>query len=236
VLRRHADRPLAVVSKLDAEVPADDPEAVHEAVWRSARRIGRPLAGMLIHDPSQLDAWAGGLGATLAGCRDAGLTERVGVSVYTPEQFALALELEELSIVQAPYSVFDRRLDEAGLLIRARERGIVVMLRSAFLQGLLVMDPARRPGWLSFAAERLRAWDECCARAGLPPAQVALRFVLDHHPDALVPVGCETSAQLDGIIAAALAPALEPTLVDELEALASDDLALVDPTRWPATA
>ena len=224
--------PVSVVTKLDGRLDASDGDAVRAAVRRSHDAVGRRLGAVLVHDPAQLRLWHGALGQALRECREAGLAAAAGASVYTPEQAEEALSLPGLGVLQAPFNVFDRRLERSGTWRRAVEQGVQVMVRSAFLQGVLMLEDERRPGWLGFAGRRLDAWTKLCADHGADPATVALRFVLDRG-DATVVVGCETLAQLEGILAAAEAPPLPEALVDRLDALATDDLRLIDPTRWP---
>jgi aryl-alcohol dehydrogenase-like predicted oxidoreductase len=229
-----AEYDVAVVTKLSAAVDPADENAICRAVYASCATIGRPLAGVLVHDPSRLALWTMGLGRALASCRDAGLTSRIGASVYGPAQFATALELPGLTMIQAPYNVLDQRVEREGLLDRARKGGIKVMLRSPFLQGALLMARECRPEWLRFAAQRLDAWLDLCERHRADPTSVALRFVLDRNPDTVV-VGCETIQQLDGILAAASKAALASDLLEEVDHLATDDPCVVDPSRWPTS-
>jgi aryl-alcohol dehydrogenase-like predicted oxidoreductase len=228
---------LAVVTKLtlaDGRTRNDESDQVHTALLASRQRLGRAPDAALLHDPNLLDHWDGPLGDALRSCRAAGDVAAIGASVYTPDQFERALELEGLEVLQAPFNVFDRRLEQGGLLARAQAQGVRVMLRSAFLQGLLTLEPTAYPRWLSFAAELLRRWRAACVRHSLEPRHVALRFVLERTAPAEVVVGCESPQQLQQLLHSAAGPSLPGQLVDELEELASDDARLLDPREWPA--
>lgn len=224
--------PVSVVTKLGAE-DAGDGAAVRAAVAASSVRLGAPPAAVLLHDPALLARWRDGIGGALRACKDEGRTSAIGVSVYDPEQFAAALELPGLDVVQAPANVIDRRIERRELLVRAHDSGVRVMLRSPFLQGLLVLEPERYPAWLGRAAVPLHRWWKLCARYRVEPATVALRFVLERTAPAVVVVGCESEEQLDGLLDAANGPDLPRDLVAELETLATEDEKLVDPTGWP---
>jgi aryl-alcohol dehydrogenase-like predicted oxidoreductase len=233
-LREHSSPPpIAIVTKLTLGADAD-PSAVRAALAASRSRLGVAPAAVLLHDPSLLAHWRGPLGRALRECRAEGLVGAIGVSVYTPEQFAAALELPELDLVQAPFSVLDRRLEQTGLLAAAHARRVGVLLRSVFLQGLLTMQSAAHPAWLHFAAAPLRAWQETCTRHRVEPHRAALRFVLARTAPARVLVGCETQTQLRQLLTIACGPDLPRELTEELEQLASDDARLLDPRRWSA--
>jgi aryl-alcohol dehydrogenase-like predicted oxidoreductase len=220
-----------VVTKLGVGDVRDE-ISLRAALARSRARLGVAPAGALLHDPQLLARWRGSLGPWLGAARAAGAAGAIGASVYHPEQFAAALALPGIDIVQAPFSVLDRRLEQQGLLGHALRSGVRVMLRSAFLQGLLLLEPSRCPPSLAFALPRLRRWRELCGQFELSPAHVALRFALERATRASIVVGCETRAQLQELLDAAAAPALPASLVAELEELASAEPALIDPTRW----
>jgi aryl-alcohol dehydrogenase-like predicted oxidoreductase len=233
-LRTHGPEHRArVVTKLGAEDLCDE-LSLRAALDRSRARLGVVPAGVLLHDPSLLAHWRGPLGSWLRACRAEGKMDALGVSVYRPEQFAAALALSGLELVQAPFSVFDRRLEQTGLLEEARRSGVRVMLRSVFLQGLLLLEPGRCPPSLAFAAPLLRHWHDLCARFEVAPVVAALRFALQRDAFTMIVVGCESRLQLRELLAAAKAPPLSRGFLAELEELATSDTELIDPTRWRA--
>ncbi|HEY7953350.1 MAG TPA: aldo/keto reductase [Solirubrobacteraceae bacterium] len=234
-LRARAAGPdVAVVTKLAPL--SEDAAGVTAALAASRRRLGFAPTAALLHDPRQIAGWEGPLGAALRDCRALGQVQAIGVSVYTPEQFALALELQEIDLVQAPMSVLDRRIERAGLLERARTVGVSVMLRSVFLQGLLLLPAKAHPQWLGSTAAPLARWRELCERYEVAPQHAALRFVLQRTAPAGVVVGCESVGQLRELLAAAGGPELAVELVadlEELAELAGADARLIDPRSWP---
>jgi aryl-alcohol dehydrogenase-like predicted oxidoreductase len=232
-LRTHGlERQARVVTKLGASDVRDE-IYLRAALDRSRARLGVVPAGVLLHDPSLLAQWRGPLGNWLRTCRTEGKMDALGVSVYRPEQFAAALALPGLELVQAPFSVFDRRVEQAGLLEEARRRsGVRVMLRSVFLQGLLLLEPSSCPPSLAFAAPLLRQWQDLCRRFEVAPAVAALRFALQRAASTTIVVGCESRIQLRELLAAAEAPPLSHGFLAELDELATSDADLIDPTRW----
>ncbi len=229
---RALERRARVVTKLGAADVCDE-ISLHTALDRSRARLGVVPVGVLLHDPNLLTDWRGPLGSSLQVCRAEGKMDAVGVSVYRPEQFAAALALPGLEIIQAPFNVLDSRLERAGLLEAARRSGVRVMLRSVFLQGLLLLEPSRCPPALTFAAPLLRHWHDLCARFEVAPAVAALRFALQRTRFTTIVVGCESPGQLRDLLAAADAPPLSCGFLAELDDLASSDTRLIDPTRWP---
>ncbi len=70
--------------------------------------------------------------------KEEGLTERIGFSLYFPWELERLWELD-FDIVQVPYNVLDRRFE--SYFQKLKEKGVEIHTRSAFLQGLLLMDP-----------------------------------------------------------------------------------------------
>jgi aryl-alcohol dehydrogenase-like predicted oxidoreductase len=179
-----------------------------------------------------LDIWDHGLGDGLSRAIDEGLCAAAGVSVYCPERFAQALDLPAITVIQAPFNVFDRRLLDAGLLARAAASGRTVFLRSVFLQGLLTLVPDELPIGMGFAADALRRWRAACSEAGLAPDQAALGCALAYAPDAKIVIGCETVEQLARNLAVIAQP-LEPRALAALDSLPPGEAQLIDPSQWP---
>lgn len=231
-LAAHPASPFRVASKLHPQGDCATVDAVVAQVAASGQRLGRPPAAMLLHNMSLLDSWDGPVGRGLRAARDRGLTAAIGVSVYTPDEFRRALAHPDMAMIQAPLSVIDRRLADQGLLAEAAGRGIEVVLRSTFLQGLLLMAPERLPPHMAFARPAMAAFHAVCQRFAVPPAQACLQAALALAPAARLVIGCHDVAQLADNVAA-LAHPLPAGALDALLALPQGAEELINPARWP---
>lgn len=221
-LRAHPECPFRVVTKLS---PGDDADP-ESAIADSAARLGDPVAAMLLHDSAMLDQWAGSLGRALRRAVADGRIQATGVSVYTPEEFARALEADGLDIIQAPFNALDRALLEKGLLDHAQRRGKTVHLRSVFLQGLLTMDAPP-----AFAAADVARWRALCARHGRAPQDAALQFAAQATDAALV-IGVDGEDQLCADMDALRGAALPPEFMDAVRALPVPEERVIRPYLW----
>jgi aryl-alcohol dehydrogenase-like predicted oxidoreductase len=220
-----------VVSKLPA-IPADcsDVAAWMEAsVRESRRRLGvDQLHGLLLHRSAQLL----GQGGTqvyegLLAMRERGEVQKIGVSVYGPEELEPLLPRYGLDLVQAPFNVLDRRLCTSGWLTRLRDAGTEVHARSIFLQGLLLMEPGARPARFERWQSLWSRWHAWLDSAGLTALQACVRFAFANSGFDRLIVGVETREQLEEILGALDAGPLEiPATVT------SDDPDLINPSRW----
>ena len=222
------DASFAIVTKLGAGPPAE----VSAHLEASLARLGRSAVyGVLFHAFGPLRdnpaAWH-----ALQSARTAGLTQRIGVSLYHPHEAEwLLAEGFDLDLIQLPYSVFDQRF--AAVLPQLAARGVEVHVRSAFLQGLLLREPADLPPFFQPLAPKLVRLRALVAEAGIPLPAALLLFAVGAPGAARVVVGVDSAANLRENLAAAAyteqAAAVRPALV----ALAETTDHFILPYVWP---
>jgi aryl-alcohol dehydrogenase-like predicted oxidoreductase len=214
----------------ESRVTASTCDAVRRSAERSLERLGRErLDGMLVHHGSDL-ALPGGdkLAACLVELRDAGLVDKIGVSVYDRAELDAAGALLPLEIVQLPLNAFDQRFLRDGTLAELQGKGVEIHVRSVFLQGLLLMDPDGVPAHLGAVRPALRRFRQLGQRHGLDALETAFAAVRDLPVDVVL-AGANSAEELAACVAAMEAPALGDLSIDEL---AVDDPAVIDPRRW----
>lgn len=167
----------------------------------------------------------------LASLRDTGLIEKIGASVYTPEEAESCLRLAACEVIQVPFNLADKRLLEVDFFRKAKARGKVVFVRSVYLQGLFFKRelPAGLTDFGSFR-ERLAA---LAAAEGLSLAEMALRYVLSIEGIDSVIIGVETAAQLKKNLEMSGRGALLGPLVDKIKELGTGPERAIDPRLWP---
>ena len=221
--------------------PYGNQEETQAFVVREARasltRLGIPhLYGYLLHRAEDLQH--PGVVEGLIEVQREGLAEHVGVSVYEPEEAFDVLRTKRLDLIQIPYNALDQRLDRAGFFEAVREqqevgRPFVVFARSAFLQGLLLMDPHRLPLKVARAAPFVARFQKIAERHGFAPHEAAMLYSLTHAGIDHVVFGVDTESQLaENFAVAAKAEMFAPCA--EALAGAFDDVPreLVMPCLW----
>ena len=227
--RLAAGLPLEVVSKVPAIPPELSPDDAAAFALRMARRsrerLGPLLRGLMVHRSGDLvgargdavwpalRAWASADGIQL------------GASCYDPaDADALARE-RGIALTQVPGNAFDQRIADAAA--HAPLRQVEVHLRSAFLQGLLLMPLADAKRRLPAAAAPLDRWHADCARRGTAPLQSALAVVKSFSLVSRVVVGVDRLAQWTEIAQAW--DAARPTDAPDLACGQAD---VTDPRLW----
>jgi len=233
VLGQFAAGRFDIVTKLPAAgsmSESDVPSWVADHLNTSLQRLGvRQVHGLLLHRAEDLldPVFGGALYRALRQAQEAGQVRKIGASIYAPQTLD-ALSHLPLDLVQAPMSIFDRRLEQSGWLARLAERGTELHARSAFLQGLLLMAPAERPRHFDAWGEAWRDWDRWLQDHGLSPLQACLGHVLGLPGVSRCVVGVDGVDQLRQILAAAAVDL--PPLPPSSSAL---DPHWLNPSNWP---
>jgi aryl-alcohol dehydrogenase-like predicted oxidoreductase len=222
-----------IVSKLPP-IPEDCVDVsrwAETAVGESLERLGvRRLFGLLLHRPEQLLGPDGPrLYAALQGLREQGVVEKVGVSVYGPDELDALFACYRFDLVQAPFNLLDRRLVTSGWLSRLASQEVELHVRSVFLQGLLLMSRGGRPAAFDRWAPLWKALDLWLEGAGMTPLQACLRDALSFPEIGKVVIGVDSLSQLEDILRAAEGPATRPP-----EVLGTADSDLLNPSCWSA--
>jgi len=222
-----------IISKLPAlpESCTDVAGWLEESVEGSLEWLRIPkLRGLLLHRPQQLLGPNGeALYRAMTGLKNQGKVEKIGVSIYDPDELDALSPHFHLDLVQAPLNIIDRRLILSGWLNRLHEAGTEVHIRSVFLQGLLLMEAASRPVTFSRWQPLWQQWHRWLADQALTPLQACLGFALSHAEIDRIVVGVDSLKQLQEILASVNILALLPP-----QFLMSEDLDLINPSRWAA--
>jgi aryl-alcohol dehydrogenase-like predicted oxidoreductase len=204
-------------------------QAVEDRVRRSAEILGTPIDTMLVHSAGDLlGADGDDLWKMLIRLRDSGFVLRIGISAYTADDPLMLAKRFRPQVFQLPVSLLDQRLVADGTLASLKSVGIELHVRSVFLQGVLLMQPAELPPKLARAAPELERVRALVAAGGVTPLEAALGFVLRQPEIDYVVVGVTGLQELDQILAAA---ALPPPAVD-WHACALNDPVLLTPSLW----
>ncbi|MBJ6109865.1 aldo/keto reductase [Hymenobacter sp. BT523] len=223
-----ATTPFQVVTKLAAGSAAQ----VQHQLQESLARLRQPAVyGVMFHSFNAFREQPAGWEA-LQEARHAGLVQRIGLSLYHPQEAAWVLETGlDADLVQVPFNVLDQRF--GPLLPALARRGVEVHVRSAFLQGLLLRDPAALPPFFAPLAPKLTRLRRLAQDANVPLPALLLQFAAFAPGVARLVVGVDSAANLQENVAAGafLLPAEQ--LRPELLALAETTDEFILPYAWP---
>jgi aryl-alcohol dehydrogenase-like predicted oxidoreductase len=162
------------------------------------------LQGVLLHQPSQLISKNGDqLLSALHDLKAKGLTKKIGISIYDPQELDKLENLMPVDIVQAPLNILDSRLIDSGWLKKLKNQGTEIHIRSVFLQGLLLMNGNQRPQKFSQWSEVWQEWSRWLDEIELSPLQACLGYILNIKDIDKLIVGVDSALHLQEILAAA---------------------------------
>lgn len=210
-----------------ARLSEEDVERALSSVRRSIEKLQIPaLHGVLVHHASDLLA-AGGdrLFDGLRRLKDRGLVGRIGVSAYDAAELDAVTSLFPIEIVQVPLSLVDQRLARSGHLARLKARGVEIHVRSAFLQGALLMAPDALPPALQPLRARLQTLDRA---SGGDRLRACLSYLGSLPEIDRVICGVNSDAQWKEILRTAKGP---PLKID-YGPFACEDVAVLNPSKW----
>lgn len=116
---------------------------VDASIYQSLSALNvKRLDVVLLHRASHLADWQGAVWLRLLEHQRSGLVGELGVSLQTPEECLMVLDIEGVRHIQMPLNVFDWRWDDViPYIVEAKlRRKLVVHVRSVLLQGLITSN------------------------------------------------------------------------------------------------
>jgi aryl-alcohol dehydrogenase-like predicted oxidoreductase len=159
---------------------------------------------------------------------DSGITERVGISVYSKEALLRAKEIyPELNLFQVPENICDRRIQYSKILKDLANADNSIYVRSIFLQGLLLMEPMAVPKEFSKVIPTLEKLIAFSRRHETSREALCLSYALTISWAKGIVVGVASLLQLEKL----LEPAF--SLPEDFEShIPTIDLDFLDPRYW----
>nr|WP_294937016.1 aldo/keto reductase [uncultured Flavobacterium sp.] len=168
---------------------------------------------------------------TLQQAKSKGKIQKIGFSLYSPEQLEKLLELNCIpDLVQLPYSILDRKFENK--LAELKQLGTEIHVRSVFLQGLYFTNPTTLPEKLLPLKSALTDLQNICNESEVTVGDAALNYVISNSNIDQIVMGVETAEQLKQNIQSVLNWKLGSDLFSKIEAIEIKDKSLLNPVNW----
>ena len=202
---------------------------VKQQINASLSRLGvSEVYGLLLHRSEQLIGSNGvALYKALQTLKDNGQVKKVGVSIYSPSELAVLMPRYRFDLVQAPFNLVDQRLYSSGWMQRLKDDDVEIHTRSAFLQGLLLMNQTDVPSKFSPWDRLWQKWHRWLADGHISAVQACLAFPLSFPEIDRVIVGADSQSQLAQIVSA-----VNTQSKISLPNLQCEDENLINPALW----
>ena len=185
------------------------------------------IDALLVHDVNELSGESSNaLINLLHGSKSNGVVNKIGVSIYSPNDLDEFYVNFKPDIVQCPYNIFDQRISTSGWLEKLTSEGVEIHARSVFLQGLILRNVTELNPYFEPWYSKFDKWEKFCRKLNISKLQAALDFVKNEKKISKIIIGIESNDQLQQVLKAYGAN------TKELFLNPCEDLALVNPLMW----
>lgn len=215
------------------KISSADAEHLKTSFNSSLKRLRQSkLAGLLIHNADNLLTDGGEvLFNAMEELKQAGVVDKIGVSVYSGEQIDLIIKKYAFDLIQVPVNVLDQRLIHNGQLKMLKSKGIEIHARSVFLQGLLLMEPASLQSFFAPLKPLLYKYREFLSLHGLTPIEGAIGFIKKVYEINCLIIGVNNLKQFKLNINS-FKKKYKASLFDSFKRFSTDNLIYLNPASW----
>jgi aryl-alcohol dehydrogenase-like predicted oxidoreductase len=129
------------------------------------------------------------------------LVGKIGASVYSEREIALInARFPQITLYQVPENILDRRLADSRLIRKLHSQGVEFHVRSAFLQGLLLMELKQIPTEMILATEALKSLEFFSKNYGVSKLDSCINYVNSIPWASSLVVGAANTHQLSEIV------------------------------------
>ena len=222
-----------IVSKIDNIDATDETSMKHRAVQLIRHSLTNLCVehfyGVICHDPKTMVTKIGAkTRVALEYLKEQNICKKIGVSIYEVEDVCRIIQQGGIDLVQLPLNIFDQRFLRTGGLAELKANGIEIHVRSAFLQGLLLMPLDQVELKKPDAYQALLRFHKFANDLKLTPLQLGLNFIQSLNDVDHIIIGAASVSQLQEALTVSdidIAP-------NDYSTLSEDNPAVIDPRMW----
>jgi aryl-alcohol dehydrogenase-like predicted oxidoreductase len=221
-----------VISKLKSDLFRED--AFANTLHSINNLSVKSLFALLLHDSKLLYDWTSEDSKKVDKLINNGNIKYFGVSIYTSEDFDMAIKNDKIKFIQIPFNLFDQRAYKERWFEKAKKYNKLIFIRSVFLQGLLLMDKDKVPFNLEPAKKYIDILESFANDLQITRNELALSFVDSIATDSLILFGCDNLSQAkENITNYNPLKELEQSTITKILGKLSDlDEKIYNPTKW----
>ena len=150
-----------------------------------------------------------------------------GYSIYNFDDLKKIIENYKPDLIQCPYNVFDRRIENSKIKKLLKKKKIKIQVRSIFLQGILLKKIEQLPKFFHKWKNFFSNFDKTLKINKLNALSLCLNFVNNNKDVDEIVIGVQNNKELQQI----LNVKLKRKIYIEKD-LFQPSLKLIDPTKW----
>lgn len=221
-----------IVTKFHAATEIDSSFDIKERVLEDIKILEvDTLYGYMFHSFSDFNKYFHSFKEDLLALRSEGVIKKIGVSIYTNEELESIIDTEPIELIQLPYNLFDNDKLRGASIQKAKQKGIEIHTRSAFLQGLFFKSIDTISGNLVNLKDDLYKINKLIESNQLDMASCALNYPVSKKQIDKVLIGVDSLEQLQENINALKATNLT-SVFKEIDQIEIKDKQLLNPSLW----
>jgi len=187
-----------IISKIKKDFFDLDKSAMVESINSSLQKLEiNKLFALLLHNIEPIKNWNSHYENVVKTLKNHNKIDYFGISIYTDEEFNLALENSEVEMIQIPFNLLDQRAITKNWFKKAKEKNKLIFIRSIYLQGLILMDKEKIPSHLQDVKKYIKVIEDIANRLNISKNQLALSFVNQVADESILLFGCDNLAQAE---------------------------------------
>jgi aryl-alcohol dehydrogenase-like predicted oxidoreductase len=155
---------------------------------------------------------------------------RIGVSLYSNEELEDLLNYD-IDLIQLPFNLLDNKQHRFSAINKAKQKGIEVHTRSAFLQGLFFKDIKSLPPRLKDLESHLLQINRIASSHNLDMNDLALGYTIQQDYIDRVLIGVDSAAQLQQNMQSTQ-KRITDDVVEEIDQIKVEHIHLLNPSNW----
>lgn len=160
--------------------------------------------------------------------KELGYFRKIGVSIYSIDQLKkVSVNFPQIEVFQVPENICDRRLRNSKLVQNLAAEGTEFVVRSIFLQGLLLMNPVDIHSRMSNAIPAIESLNRFASKQKLTLTDLCLAYAMNLSWSSGVIISAYNAQQLRQIITSNYQ--LPSDWEKEVKVVADD---CIDPRSW----
>jgi uncharacterized protein len=163
--------------------------------------------------------------------KERNLIDKIGVSVYSNEEFEHSIKVKKLHVIQIPFNLLDNYSRRGGLIKLAKEKGKEIQVRSIFLQGLFFKDRQSFPVQLQPLIKYINKLDHLSELYEISMNDLAMGYVLKKKEIDFIVIGIDSEEQLKKNLLTEKIQ-LDDELEKEIDNLFVKEESLLYPFNW----
>ena len=179
-----------------SKIKSKDFDNLDENIIKSLDNLNqKTLFGLLLHDSDKLFSWTQDDERKIDSLKNNNQINLFGISIYTNNEFKEAIKNDSIDIIQIPFNLFDQRAIRYKWFEKAKENNKLLVIRSIFLQGLLLMDKDNIPLHLQEAKEYIIKLNDIVKQLKISKESFLFSFIKYYAKDSIILFGCDNLSQ-----------------------------------------